>query len=278
MPITCLAPAKLNLFLHITARRADGYHCLQTLFQLLDYGDVLHFSERRDGQISRQSTAVDLPAEHDLTVRAARLLKEYSGTSRGADIHVDKRIPMGGGLGGGSSDAATTLLALNELWQLQLSRLTLAQLGLKLGADVPVFVHGCTAWAEGVGEILTAVELPERWYLVIHPHCQVPTAEIFAAPELIRNQLPITMNDFLNGRSQNICEAVVCRRYPAVNDAITWLQRYRPARLTGTGACVFADFANASDAQAVLAALPHLWQGFVAQGKNVSSVFLKQSD
>ncbi|OQW93497.1 MAG: 4-(cytidine 5'-diphospho)-2-C-methyl-D-erythritol kinase, partial [Beggiatoa sp. IS2] len=187
MPIICLAPAKLNLFLHITARRADGYHCLQTLFQLLDYGDVLHFTIRMDGEISRQSTAVNLSMEQDLTVRAARLLKQFSGTALGADIHVDKRIPLGGGLGGGSSDAATTLLALNKLWQLQLPRPTLAQLGLKLGADVPVFVHGQTAWAEGVGEILTPVELPEQWYLVIHPHCQVPTAEIFAAPELVRN-------------------------------------------------------------------------------------------
>lgn len=274
MPITCLAPAKLNLFLHITSRRADGYHCLQTLFQLLDYGDELQFSLRTDGELSRQSTTLNLPAEHDLTLRAARLLKQFSGTTLGADIHVNKRIPLGGGLGGGSSDAATTLLALNELWQLQLPRLTLAQLGLKLGADVPVFVYGQTAWAEGVGEILTPVALPEQWYLVIHPHCQVPTAEIFAAPELVRNQLPVTINDFLAGHSQNVCEAVVCQRYPAVGEAIAWLQRYRPARMTGTGACVFANFVNLDQAHAVLAKLPNSWYGFVAQGKNTPSIFL----
>ena len=265
-----LAPAKLNLFLHITSRRADGYHNLQTIFQFIDYNDILYFEERDDGQLSCDSNAKNLPPEQDLVLRAAHLLKQYSGTSKGADIKVEKRIPIGGGLGGGSSDAATTLLALNQLWQLQLPLTTLAQLGLKLGADIPVFVQGHAAWAEGVGEHLTPITLEEPWYLVIYPDCQVSTAEIFSAKELTRDMLPITIRDFLAGRSQNVCEKVVCDRYPQVRQALEWLNQYGPARLTGTGASLFARFTNQTQAHAVLAELPSAWHGFVAQGKNVS--------
>jgi 4-diphosphocytidyl-2-C-methyl-D-erythritol kinase len=195
----------------------------------------------------------------------------------GIDIQVEKRIPLGGGLGGGSSDAATTLSALNELWQLQLPTSTLMQLGLTLGADVPVFVQGQAAWAEGVGELLTAVQLEERWYLVIQPNCTVSTAEIFNDPLLIRNTPAITFADFLAGYGGNVCEAVVCRRYPSVKEAIDWLNQYRPARLTGTGACVFASFDQVEQARATLAQLPAQWKGFVAQGKNNSPLFSTRS-
>ncbi len=265
-----LAPAKLNLFLHITSRRADGYHNLQTIFQFIDYSDILCFNTRPDGQLSCVSTAKNLPPEQDLVLRAARLLKQYSGTSLGADIQVEKKLPMGGGLGGGSSDAATTLLALNQLWQLQLPSATLAQLGLRLGADVPVFVHGHAAWAEGVGDSLTPVDLEEPWYLVIHPGCHVSTAKIFSADDLTRDAFCITIRDFLAGHSQNVCEPVVRRRYRAVGQALDWLNQYRQARLTGTGACLFAAFESQAAANAVLAELPSMWHGFVAQGKIIS--------
>jgi len=269
-----LAPAKLNLFLHITARRADGYHCLQTIFQFLDYCDTLNFTVRSDGQLTCCSTAKNLPPEQDIVLRTARLLKQYSDTPLGVDIQVEKKIPMGGGLGGGSSDAATTLMALNDLWQLQLPIATLLQLGLTLGADVPVFVQGHAAWAEGIGEILTPVELTECWYLVIHPRCAVSTAQIFNDPDLIRDMSPITFADFLAGQSRNICETVVCRRYPLVKEALNWLNQYHPARLTGTGACVFAGFDHIEQAQTVFAQLPVQWVGFIAQGKNVSPSYI----
>lgn len=265
------APAKLNLFLHITGRRPDGYHCLQTLFQLLDYGDSLDFAVRSDGQITCHTSVI--APENNIILKAAHLLKQCSHTRLGADIWLEKRIPIGGGLGGGSSNAATTLVALNDLWQLQLPLSTLSRLGLSLGADVPVFVQGQTAWAEGIGEILTPVTLAERWYLVIHPACSVATAQIFNDPALIRRMPPITLADFLAGRSCNMCETVVCRHYPAVQLAIEWLKQYCPARLTGTGACLFADFAQVEQAQAVLAQLPAPWQGFVARGKNVSPLY-----
>ncbi|OQW94290.1 MAG: 4-(cytidine 5'-diphospho)-2-C-methyl-D-erythritol kinase [Beggiatoa sp. IS2] len=272
------APAKLNLFLHITGRRPDGYHNLQTIFQFINYCDVLRFKVRTDGQIVCRSTAENLLPEQDLVDRAARLLKQFSGTSAGVDISVEKNIPIGGGLGGGSSDAATTLLAINHLWKLQLSSEQLAQLGLKLGADVPVFVHGHSAWAEGVGEYLTPITLEEPWYLVIYPNCQVSTAEIFSDPELTRNQLPITMDTFLAGQSGNVCEAVVRKRYPAVRDALNWLNQYQPARLTGTGACLFARFATETQAREVLKFMPSVWKGFIAQGKNVSPALTEFSN
>ncbi|MDM8560316.1 4-(cytidine 5'-diphospho)-2-C-methyl-D-erythritol kinase [Candidatus Parabeggiatoa sp. HSG14] len=268
--IQWLAPAKLNLFLHITSQRADGYHCLQTIFQFIDYNDTLYFDVRNDEQLSCEYDAINLSPNQDLVLRAARLLKQYSGTSLGVDIRVEKKIPMGGGLGGGSSDAATTLLALNYLWQLQLSDATLAQLGLSLGADVPVFVQGHTAWAEGVGESLTPIDIEEPWYLVIHPGCHVSTAEIFLAKGLTRNTLPITMTDFLANQSKNVCEAVVRSQYPQIGQAIDWLSHFSPARLTGTGACLFAPFKNQTLAESVLAKLPKQWNGFVARGKNIS--------
>jgi 4-diphosphocytidyl-2-C-methyl-D-erythritol kinase len=266
-----LAPAKLNLFLHITSRRADGYHNLQTIFQFLDFCDDLYFNVRPDGCLSCQSSV-----PQDIVLRAARLLKQYSGTSLGADIQVEKKIPIGGGLGGGSSDAATTLLALNQHWQLQLSSDTLAHLGLSLGADVPVFVHGHAAWAEGIGELLKPIELDEPWYLVIHPGCHVSTAEIFSTKDLTRDAKSITIRDFIAGQSRNVCENVVRRRYPQVGQALDWLSQYSPARLTGTGACLFARFESRAQAHAVLAQLPAVWNGFVARGKNISpGVFAK---
>jgi len=272
LPSRWLAPGKLNLFLHITARRPDGYHCLQTIFQFIDYCDVLHFNIRSDGQLSCQSTATDILPEQDLAFKAASLLQHYSGTTLGVDIKVEKKIPLGGGLGGGSSDAATTLLALNKLWQLHLSSAILSQLALKLGADVPIFIYGRAAWAEGIGEKLQPVEkyLKQPWYVVIHPGCQVSTAEIFSAQDLTRNLLPIKIDDFLAGQSSNVCEGVVRNRYPVVGQALDWLNQYSTAQLTGTGACLFAAFETAEAASAVLAQLPSKWHGFVAAGKNLS--------
>ncbi len=268
-----LAPAKLNLFLHITSQRADGYHCLQTIFQFLDFCDVLYFNTRSDGYLCCESSAENLAREEDLVLRAAYLLKQYSGTTLGVDIRVEKKIPMGGGLGGGSSDAATPLLALNQLWQLQLSSVKLAQLGLSLGADIPVFIQGQAAWAEGIGESLTPIELEEPWYLVIDPKCPVSTAKIFSAKDLTRDTRPITINEFMAGQTTNVCEKVVRHRYPQVGQALDWLSQYRPARLTGTGACLFARFESRAQADAVLACLPSIWQGFVAKGKNISPTF-----
>ena len=266
-----LAPAKLNLFLHITSRRADGYHCLQTVFQFLDYCDVLCFSKRTDGILScHYSNKLNLSPKQDLIYRAAHLLQQYSGTPLGADIQVEKKIPMGGGLGGGSSNAATTLLALNKIWQLHLPYVILAEIGLKLGADVPVFVHGTAAWAEGIGELLTPITLDEPWYLVIEPGCHVSTAEIFNAKDLTRDALSVTKDEFLAGQCKNVCEEVVRCRYPPVGEALDWLSQYSPARLTGTGACLFARFDDFTLANAVLLELPSQWQGFVAQGKNIS--------
>ncbi len=265
-----LSPAKLNLFLHITSRQADGYHCLQTIFQFLDYSDVLYFNVRDDGRLACELNIKDLLPEQNLVLRAAHLLKQYSGSQFGATIKVKKKIPLGGGLGGGSSNAATTLVALNRLWQLQLSKDKLAQLGFSLGADIPVFVHGQSAWAEGIGESLTPIDIDEPWYLVIHPACHVSTAEIFNAKELTRNTLPITMTQFLAGQTENNCETIVRSIYPQVGLALDWLAKYSPARLTGTGACLFASFASYKQAKAVFAKLPKQWQGFVAQGKNIS--------
>ncbi len=270
------APAKLNLFLHITSRRKDGYHNLQTIFQFLDYSDTLKFKLRLDGQLFCKSTLTDLDPEQDLTLKAARLLKQYSNTALGADIEVEKKIPVGGGLGGGSSDAATALLALNQLWKLNLSLDILAQLGLKLGADIPVFIYGKAAWAEGIGEILTPVDLVEPWYLVIHPGCNISTAEIFNAKNLTRDSFPIIIRDFMAGKSINVFEAVVREHYPQVNEAIEWLNQYSPARLTGTGACLFAKFDDYVQANLIFKQLPKKWQGFIAQGKNISPATLQK--
>jgi len=264
------APGKLNLFLHILGRRADGYHLLQTAFQFLERGDTLDFRLREDGQIQRSEGPQDLSPEDDLTVKAARALKERTGTRLGADIRLSKLLPLGGGLGGGSSDAGTTLVALNELWKTGLAAETLQELALGLGADVPVFVGGQAAWGEGVGEKLTPLELPEPWYLVIQPPCRVATREIFQAPELTRNSAAITISGFRSGRGRNDFEPVVRRRHPEVAAALDWLGRSATARLTGSGACVFAEFGEEAAARSVFETLPRGWRGFIAKGCNRS--------
>ena len=268
--LTLPAPAKLNLFLHITGRRADGYHELQTLFQLLDFGDTLHFEATGDGALTLEGPELGIAPQDNLLLRAARLLP--ADPHAGARIRLEKRIPAGGGLGGGSSDAATTLLALNRLWRLGYSSEVLQAMGRELGADVPVFVAGHSAWAEGVGERLTPVELPERWYLVISPGCHVSTGEIFKRPELTRNSPPITIAAFFAGDSRNDCQPVVRDLYPEVDNALIWLEKTGDARLTGTGACVFASFQSRAEADAVRQQVPAGWTAFVARGVNRSPV------
>jgi 4-diphosphocytidyl-2-C-methyl-D-erythritol kinase len=264
------ACAKLNLFLHVTGRRADGYHELQTLFQLIDLCDRIGIRVRADGRIERSVGPGAVSAEDDLTVKAARALKGSTGTPLGASLSVAKRIPAGGGLGGGSSDAATVLLALNELWGCGLSLEELARIGLSLGADVPVFVRGSSAWAEGVGERLEPVELPEAWYLVIYPGVGVSTREVFQSHELTRNSPLITIRAFFESGGRNDCEAVVRAAVPQVAEALEWLARAAPARLTGTGSCVFAAFEAAAAAERLAARVPDRWMSFVARGVNTS--------
>ncbi|MEK7321981.1 MAG: 4-(cytidine 5'-diphospho)-2-C-methyl-D-erythritol kinase [Pseudomonadota bacterium] len=264
------APAKLNLFLHIVGRRPDGYHVLQTVFQFLDVGDVIGLTVRDDGLIRRVTPVAGVAEDADLTVRAARCLQAATEASLGADIAVEKRLPMGAGLGGGSSDAATVLVALNRLWNLGCTEDRLAELGLTLGADVPVFVRGRAAWAEGVGEQLTPVDLPEPWYVVLVPPCHVSTAEIFGAPELTRNAPPLTIAAFLSGSGSNLCEAVVRRRYPEVGAALDWLNGHAPARMSGTGAAVFAPCADEAAARRLAALAPTVWRAFAAKGRNRS--------
>ena len=270
------APAKLNLFLHVTGRRADGYHELQTLFQLIDLSDTVSLTVREDGLVERPSGPAGVDPDSDLTVRAAKALKAATGCGLGASIRIVKRVPMGGGLGGGSSDAATVLLALNYLWRCGLSIDELARLGLPLGADVPVFVRGSSAWAEGVGERLVPVELPERWYVVIHPGVAVPTKDVFQSPELTRNTPIIIIRAAfepggLDG-TWNDCEPVVRAKYAEVADALEWLGRFGSSRLTGTGSCIFAAFGSAAEAERVAARVPDRWRSFVARGLNVSPV------
>ncbi|WP_312358074.1 4-(cytidine 5'-diphospho)-2-C-methyl-D-erythritol kinase [Stutzerimonas balearica] len=269
-PLTLPAPAKLNLMLHVLGRREDGYHELQTLFQFLDHGDELTFARREDGQIRLLSDLPGVDHESNLIVRAARLLQQLGDDVPGADITLVKRLPMGGGIGGGSSDAATTLLGLNRLWNLGLDLDRLAQLGLSLGADVPVFVRGHAAFAEGVGERLQPVELPEPWYLVAVPQVSVSTAEIFSDPELTRNTPPITVRSLLAGGGHNDCQPVVEKRYPQVRNALSLLNKFVPARMTGTGACVFGSFPNEGEADKVRRQLPATLPSFVARGSNVS--------
>jgi 4-diphosphocytidyl-2-C-methyl-D-erythritol kinase len=266
------APAKLNLFLHVTGRRADGYHELQTLFQLIDLCDTLTVTVREDGAIERLSGAAGVASDEDLTVRAARALQGATGTRLGASLALRKHIPLGGGLGGGSSDAATTLLALNQLWECGLAPAELAAVGLPLGADVPVFVQGSSAWAEGVGERLTPVELPPAWYMVIDPGVQVSTRDIFQSPELTRNSPLITIRAFFQSGGRNDCEPVVRARVPEVAEALEWLGRSHPARLTGTGSCLFAACSTAAEAERLAARVPDRWRSFVARGLNVSPV------
>ncbi len=260
------APAKLNLFLSVVGRRTDGYHELQTVFQLIDLVDDIGIELRADGEIRRRTGPEGIPAEADLAIRAARLLKARTGARAGADISVHKRIPAGGGLGGGSSDAATVLVALNRLWGTGLEAAELAAIGVELGADVPVFVHGRSAWAEGVGERLTPVALPPRWFAVVRPEVTVATAEVFQAPELTRNSPKTTILGFLQAGGRNDCEPVVRARWPEVGRALDWLGRAGRAQLTGTGSCVFAAFGTRAAAAAALDGLPTQWQGFVTQG------------
>jgi len=265
------APAKLNLMLHIVGRRQDGYHELQTVFQLIDLCDRIEISVRGDGSITRPLGPPGVPEADDLVVRAARALQQVSGTRLGAEISVKKKIPLGGGLGGGSSDAATTLVALNQMWGLRYTSEQIAAFGAALGADVPVFVAGHSAWAEGIGEKLTPVRLgPDSWYLVVFPGIAVPTAAVFQAAELTRNSPPTTMRGFLETGGRNDCEAVVRARFPAVAEALDWLARHGAARLTGTGSCVFAKFSRVEDAERVAARVPDEWRAWVVRGLDSS--------
>lgn len=274
------APAKLNLFLYITGQRADGYHLLQTLFQFLDYGDTLTIEPRQDGELRLLTPVAGVPDEENLIVRAARLLMQAAAdrgqlaAGSGADISIDKRLPMGGGLGGGSSNAATVLVALNHLWNCGFSDDELAALGLQLGADVPVFVRGHAAFAEGIGEVLTPVEPKEKWYLVAHPGVSIPTPVIFRDPELPRTTPVRSISTLLKCEFRNDCEVIARKRFREVDAALSWLLEYAPSRLTGTGACVFAEFDTESAARQVQEQAPEWLQSFVARGVNVSPLKL----
>jgi 4-diphosphocytidyl-2-C-methyl-D-erythritol kinase len=269
-----LAPAKLNLMLRVLGRRPDGYHRLQTVFQFIDLADRLFLEPRSDGQVLRPEGAAGVPPDKDLVVRAARALQAATGCGNGVEIRVDKRLPMGGGLGGGSSDAATVLHALNQLWSLALDVDALARIGLTLGADVPVFVRGQACWAEGVGEEMTPVALQEPWYLVLVPPVAVATAAIFNDPELTRDSRPITMADFVAGEQRNDCLPIVRRHYAPVAAAFDWLADAGGSpRLTGTGSCVFGTFASEQTARASAAKAPAGFAAFVAKGCNCSPLF-----
>lgn len=272
-PLTLPAPAKLNRMLHIVGRRQDGYHTLQTLFQMIDLSDHLTLCSREDGDIRLISEVSGVKHDDNLIVRAARLLQSASGTSLGATLSIEKQLPMGGGLGGGSSNAATVLVGLNRLWGLNFSLDALAQLGLTLGADVPVFVHGHSAWGEGIGEQLTQVSLDTPWFVIIHPGISVSTPSVFQDPQLTRDSRPITMARALQGGApewRNDCEAVVKERYPPIAEALNWLKQHAPSRLTGTGACLFAAFKDQQTAQAVAQLASQRWSTWVARGLNTS--------
>jgi 4-diphosphocytidyl-2-C-methyl-D-erythritol kinase len=260
------APGKINLFLHVVGRRADGHHLLQTVFRFLDFGDTIRCEPRSDGRIVLADALPGVPPEMDLTVRAAHALRAATGTTIGVTLHVDKRLPMGGGLGGGSSDAATTLMALNRLWQTGLDSLQLQAIGLALGADVPIFVHGRTAFAEGVGERFYDVDLPAAWYLLLVPTVAVPTPEIFRSPQLRRDTPAIAAADWRPGFGHNDLETVACALYPEVKRHLDWLRKYGDARMSGSGACCFVEFTRESAARDALAALPADMYGFVAAG------------
>ncbi|WP_084256043.1 4-(cytidine 5'-diphospho)-2-C-methyl-D-erythritol kinase [Pasteurella testudinis] len=267
-------PAKLNLFLYINGQRADGYHELQTLFQFLDYGDWLTVTPRNDGLIRLTPHLDGVATEQNLVYRAAKLLQQYSGCHLGADLHLDKILPIGGGVGGGSSNAATALVVLNRLWRLNLSLDTLAELGLTLGADVPIFVHGHAAFAEGVGEKLVDCEPEEKWYLVVKPNVSIATAKLFQDPALTRNTPKRPLSTLLNQEFSNDCEKVVKDHYPEVEHLLDWLLQYAPARLTGTGACIFAEFENQAAAEQVYKQLPKNINSFVARGMNRSPLHI----
>jgi 4-diphosphocytidyl-2-C-methyl-D-erythritol kinase len=266
------APAKINLFLRITGRRSDGYHNLQTLFQLLDYGDELKITACKNPDIVLTSSLDDVPSEENLVVRAAHALKKATNCSWGCEIQLEKKLPMGAGLGGGSSNAATALLGLNLLWQCGLSNEQLARIGEKLGADIPVFIYGKSAVAEGIGDQLTPIELPEAWYLVVTPQIKVSTEEIFSHPQLTRNSPPIKIRALLEAQYRNDCQAVVESLYPQVKDVLQWLQRFENPLITGTGASAFCRFNNESSALQAQAQVPKQWSAFVARGSNLSTL------
>lgn len=263
------APAKLNLFLHVVGRRSDGYHLLQTVFRFIDFGDTLRFSPRDDDAVVRRNELPGVPSEHDLTVRAARALQDATGCRRGVTIDVVKRLPMGGGLGGGSSDAATVLLALNHLWQLGLSRPHLQEIGLQLGADVPVFVFGENAFAEGVGEVLRPIGIPDVWYLVLVPPVSVATVDIFRDP-LLRRDTPVVDwrggVRWRSGMGRNDLQPVAIRQQPLIGEYLAWLAGFGDARMTGSGSCVFAEFASEQEAERVFSERPPGCQGIVTRG------------
>lgn len=256
------APAKLNLFLHVIGRRADGYHLLQSVFQLVDRCDTVWIKPDESGNIVRRNPLAGVPPETDLIWRAARLLQSHTGCSMGVTLDLDKRLPMGGGMGGGSSDAATVLLALNRLWGLNLSRKELMAIGLRLGADVPFFLFGRNAFVEGIGEIMTPVPSEDAWYVVLHPAVHVPTPDIFRDPDLTRNTPAIKVRDLAAATTHNDLEAVAIRQHPLIAQHIDWLNQYAPARMTGSGSCVFARFASQDETTRVISRLPDFWHGF----------------
>lgn len=264
--LICPAPAKINLALHVVGRRADGYHLLETVFRLVDFADTLTFTLREDGALTRSRGPAGVAPDDDLALRAARLLRRETGAAAGVDIAIDKRVPLGGGLGGGSSDAATTLLALNRLWRLDLTRAALQQMALRLGADVPFFVYGRNALGRGIGERLTALELPPAWYLILLPGVAVPTAEVFEAHDLTRNSPSLTIAPLSPQPGRNDLEPVVRRRFPEVARHLEWLSGHARAALSGSGSSVFAAFAREADARAVHAQLPAGMTGVVARG------------
>lgn len=267
------APAKLNLMLRITGQREDGYHLLQTVFQFIELCDWITFYPVKDGKITLLSPISGVPEKDDLTIRAANILRRETGCREGVSIEVEKNLPMGGGLGGGSSDAATTLVVLNKIWKLNVSKKRLMQLGLELGADVPVFVYGKASWAEGVGEKIEKIEVPEKWMVVIKPECHVDTKEIFSTRDLTRNSKSIKMADFLAGQHQNDCLDVVSKLYQSVENALVDLARFSEARLTGTGACVFAEFDSEELAREAWHGLKEKWQVYLTRGLNKSPLF-----
>lgn len=270
--ISLVAPAKLNLFLHILGQRADGYHELQTAFQLLDHGDRLDLTLRQDDEIHLEPAIPGLAVQDNLVFKAAKLLQSHCQQKQGADIYLHKILPAGGGIGGGSSDAASTLVGLNYLWQCGLNKKQLCELGLSLGADVPVFINGQTAWAEGVGEQLQALELEEKWYLVLAPNCHVSTAEIFSNKCLTRDSSAITVAAFLEQGGRNDCQQLVSSLYPEVAEALNWLSQFAPAKMTGTGACVFASFDDQSSAESIFKQRPEHLEGFIAKGIQESPI------
>ncbi len=268
-----LAPAKINRFLHITGQREDGYHELQTVFQFLDFADELNFNVLKTMELIHNNPLPDVPAEDDLIIKAARLLQQHANCHLGMDVSINKKLPMGGGLGGGSSDAATTLVALNQLWNLKIELPDLAKLGLQLGADVPIFIYGVAAWAEGIGEDISPIILDEPYFVVLIPAVSVSTADIFSSPILQRNCTSINLSQFMSGEGTNVCEDIVCELYPEVGQTLQWLGQYSKATMTGTGACVFASFSTEAEAEQVLQQMPEQFNGFVAKGLNISPLY-----